>query len=136
MQSEVALERHSTKPDKSNAYLAIARTLYGIRRKREAFIDPVLLGEPVWDILLNLYIAEHENRKTPTTKSCVGGAASQTTGLRALDRLEKLGYIERCNDEKDRRLTLVCLTAQGITTMDSYIASIAGLLGHYAEAAL
>lgn len=132
MQNAVALERHSTKPDKSNAYLAIARTLYGIRRKREAFIDPALLGEPVWDILLNLYIAEHENRKTPTTKSCIEGAASQTTGLRALDRLEKLGYIARSNDDQDKRLTLVRLTAQGIATMDTYIASIAGLLGHYA----
>lgn len=133
MLDEVIPGSRSLRPEKRSAYLAIARTLYAARRKREAFIDLDLFGEPAWDILLNLYIAERERQAALTTKSCIDGTATQTTGLRALYRLETLGYVTRRSDAMDRRSTLVRLTARGKMAMDSYIASIVDILGCHSD---
>ena len=39
-----------------------------------------LFGEPAWDILLDLYIANVENKPVSVSSACIGSAAPPTTG--------------------------------------------------------
>jgi DNA-binding MarR family transcriptional regulator len=70
---------------------------------------PDLFSDPAWDIFLDLYLAELEDRKVLV--SSVGrGAIAETTALRWLDRLEAAGWIRRVPDPVLGRRTYAVLT--------------------------
>ena len=95
-------------------YLALAREAYALRRKRVAiFGNPELFGEPAWDILLDLYIAQAEGKPVSVSSACIGSAAPPTTGLRWLGVLADEGLVVRENDADDNRRELVRLTRTG-----------------------
>lgn len=104
-------------------HLAIAREIYAERSRRHKFLPADLFGEPTWDILLDLYIALREDRRVPTTSSCIGAHVPPTTALRWLRILEARGLVEREDDGRDGRRTFVCLTRRGLTAMDATLAS-------------
>lgn len=105
-------------------HLIIARELYAERRRRHRHLPADLFGEPTWDILIDLYIAYRENRRVPTTSSCIGAHVPPTTALRWLRILETRDLVEREDDGRDGRRTFVRLTSNGITSMDAALASI------------
>ncbi len=41
-----------------------ARLFLEVRRERERLLGPTLFGEPAWDILLELFLAEEEGRRS------------------------------------------------------------------------
>lgn len=105
------------------AILLLARELYVERRRRSKFFDDDLFGEPSWDILLDLYIAAREDRRVPTTSSCIGAHVPPTTALRWLRLLEARGLVEREHDGRDGRRTFVALSANGISAMEAFLGS-------------
>lgn len=107
-------------------YLAHARQIYAMRRKRAAiFGNPELFGEPAWDILLDLYIAHGDGKEVSVSSACIGSAAPPTTGLRWLGVLAEEGLVVRENDREDHRRVLVRLTRAGITAMERFFDSLA-----------
>ena len=100
--------------------LFLAETHYAARRRRERFLGSDLLGEPAWDILLDLYIASKRSGTTSTTSACLGAHVPATTALRWLQVLQDRGLIERHCDQRDHRRTLVRLSRQGIAVLDRY----------------
>ena len=107
----------------------IARTLYAIRRRREdIFGIGDIFGEPAWDMLLDLYIAEQDRKALPVTSACIGAAVPTTTGLRWLNILEKQGLVERSNDPGDARRTFVRLSSRGVRAMNRFIDQFAEML--------
>jgi hypothetical protein len=105
----------------AHAYLALARRAYGLRRKRETiFGNPDLFGEPAWDILLDLYIAQSEGKPVSVSSACIGSAAPATTGLRWLGVLADQGLVVRENDAEDHRRVLVRLTQAGRAAMERF----------------
>lgn len=106
-------------------YLALAREAYALRRKRVAiFGNPELFGEPAWDILLDLYIAQAEGKPVSVSSACIGSAAPPTTGLRWLGVLAEEGLVVRENDADDHRRVLVRLTRAGITAMERFFDAV------------
>lgn len=105
-------------------HLAIAREVYAERRRRHKFLPADLFGEPTWDILLDLYIAYREDRRVPTTSSCIGAHVPPTTALRWLRILETRDLVEREDDGRDGRRTFVRLTHRGVVAVDACLASI------------
>lgn len=105
-------------------HLTIARELYAERRRRHKYLPADLFGEPTWDILIDLYIAYREDRRVPTTSSCIGAHVPPTTALRWLRILETRDLVEREDDGRDGRRTFVRLSRQGLTAMDAAFASI------------
>jgi hypothetical protein len=102
-------------------YLALARKAYALRRKRTAiFGNPDLFGEPAWDILLDLYIAQAEGKPVSVSSACIGSAAPPTTGLRWLGVLADEGLVVREADAEDNRRVLVRLTPAGQAAMDRF----------------
>jgi len=116
-------------PDqRRQAFAEMARVSYAKRRKRTTlFGDPELFGEPAWDILLDLYIAQVEDKSVSVSSACIGSASPPTTGLRWLGVLADQGLLEREHDPQDQRRVLVRLTEKALDAMDDYFAGSVGL---------
>lgn len=112
-------------PAIARSHLALARKAYSLRRKRAAiFGNTDLFGEPAWDILLDLYIAQGEGKAVSVSSACIGSATPPTTGLRWLGVLADAGLIAREADAEDNRRVLVRLTAAGQTAMERFFDAV------------
>ncbi|MCT2400175.1 winged helix DNA-binding protein [Novosphingobium mangrovi (ex Huang et al. 2023)] len=91
---------------------------YNMRRQREKiFEDCQLFGEPTWDILLDLFIAELKNTRMQTTSVCIGAQVPQTTALRWIALLEREGLVHRYKDRNDSRRVYIQLTERALRKM-------------------
>lgn len=114
-----------TRPLRTRSSLTLARHTYAMRRKRAAiFGNPDLFGEPAWDILLDLFIAEAEGKSVSVSSACIGSAAPSTTGLRWLGVLASEGLVVRENDPEDHRRVMVRLTATGQAAMERFFEAL------------
>lgn len=115
--------REELTPEHRSRFVEMARATYTKRRKRaDIFGDPDLFGEPGWDILLDLYIAEADGKPVSVSSACIGSAAPPTTGLRWLGVLAEQGLVDRQHDPQDQRRVLVHLTDKAMAAMDEYFA--------------
>ncbi|MDP3674221.1 MAG: MarR family transcriptional regulator [Novosphingobium sp.] len=108
---------------------ALAAVAYEARRAR--YLPSALFSEPAWDMLLDLYSADFEQREVPTTSLCIASTAASTTALRYIDILERSGLIERRLNPRDNRVTLIRLTCEGRKNMRAYLkaANWAAMIG-------
>ncbi len=104
-------------------WLEMARRAYSDRRRRSKYFDPSLFGEPAWDLLLDLFIAEKEGRRVSVTSACIGAAVPTTTALRWILVLENEDLVWRENDPKDARRAFLHLTAKAYTQMIEYLST-------------
>jgi hypothetical protein len=96
-----ALEQSDSTRGNNEAHIPFLVEMLETRRQRDVLFGPDLFSDPAWDIFLELYLAELEDRKVLV--SSVGrGAIAETTALRWLDRLEagdrSVGCLTRCSD--------------------------------------
>lgn len=102
-----------------------ARDMYRARRLRaRAFGDESLFGEPAWDLMLDLFIAESEEKPLSVTAACIGAAVPTSTALRWIVILEARGLVRRENDPTDARRVFLHLTPHGHTTMTHYFVQL------------
>lgn len=99
-------------------WLETAMDVYALRRSREKiFGSAQLFGEPTWDILLDLFIAELKNTKIQTTSACIGAQVPQTTALRWIALLERENLVRRYRDGADSRRVYIQLTDAALRKM-------------------
>lgn len=104
--------------DSENRYLRRAKAVYIARRQRDAAAGVAgLFGEPAWDILLDVYIAQQSRREIQVSSVCIEAGVPSTTILRWLARLEVEGLIYRASDTVDGRRRYVRLTPPGEALM-------------------
>jgi hypothetical protein len=105
--------------------LDIALRQYQARRLRETvFEDRALFGEPAWNVLLDLFIAERQGKRMSVKSACIGAAAPLTTAFRWLRILEEKGYVQREHDGTDARRSYISLTPKGLERMSEYFARL------------
>lgn len=95
------------------------------RRRRDYIFGANLFGEPAWDILLSLFLAEQQQIRTTISDACRASASPQTTGLRWIRVLEEQGWIARECDRLDGRRVYLTLTDQADAVMQSYLEQLA-----------
>lgn len=100
--------------------LWLAEAEYAARRARSRFIDSDILGEPAWDILLDLSIQRMKGKRVSVTSLCIASAVPATTGLRWIAQLRDQGLLERRDSEADKRKSFVQLTEAGWRKMRAY----------------
>lgn len=83
------------------------------RRKRARTLPAELLGEPGWDILLDLFVRKCQGKNTSITSACTAAQVAPTTALRWIGSLERAGLIRREPDRADQRRMWLHLTDQG-----------------------
>lgn len=105
--------------------LDIALRQYHARRLREAvFEDRSLFGEPAWNVLLDLFIAERQGKRMSVKSACIGAAVPLTTAFRWLRILEERGYVHREHDGSDARRSYISLTPMGLERMTKYFTQL------------
>ena len=101
--------------------LALAREIYKERERRRDYFEVSLFGEPGWDIMLDLFIAECEGKSLSISAACAGAGVPSTTALRWIAVLVDKSLIARFEDESDQRRRFVMLTEQGKRAMRAYL---------------
>ncbi|MDQ4420968.1 hypothetical protein OOT33_11050 [Sphingobium sp. DEHP117] len=91
-----------------------AQRLWLLRRNREAMLSAsgysLSFGEPIWDMLLDLYISESIGRKISVSSLCLAAHVPQTTALRYLGEMLDAGLALRVDDPRDLRRSFVELS--------------------------
>lgn len=95
-----------------------------IRRIRRNHFGSAELAGPIWDMMLDLMLAESQGRALSASDLATGAGVPLSSGLRMISTLERLGLAQRSIDERDRRRTIVRLTGSGTERMASYFEKI------------
>lgn len=100
-----------------------ARSLYRARRRRLQHFPSLErdFGEPVWDVILDLFVAEREGRSVSITSACVAASVPLTTALRWVQQLEEMKAVLREPDPTDRRRAYIRLSRSTAAAMEGYI---------------
>jgi DNA-binding MarR family transcriptional regulator len=95
-----------------------------MRRIRRNHFGSAELAGPIWDMMLDLMLAENHDRALSASDLATGAGVPLSSGLRMISTLERLALAQRSIDERDRRRTIVRLTANGIERMASYFGKV------------
>jgi len=90
------------------------------RRLREQFFASALIEDPGWDMLLDLFAAELEDRGVSVSSLCIAAAVAPTTALRWIGKMVEAGLFERRPDPFDRRRAFITLTEKARRGMNRY----------------
>jgi DNA-binding MarR family transcriptional regulator len=101
---------------------AIANRLLRFHAGLNGALDFDQFGDPAFLMLLELLVAEVENRRLALTKLCLATGTPATTGLRLLDRMEKKGQIRRHSNPADRRSAYATLMPETSAALRAYLA--------------
>jgi hypothetical protein len=96
------------------------RSVIAARRRRARFFPSDMFADPAWDILLDLYLAEIEQRRTVVSSLCAAAYVPATTALRWITSLANRGMLTRRSDPLDRRRVFVELTPKASDCMRCY----------------
>lgn len=100
-----------------------AKVELNARRHRHGYLPSSMFGEPAWEMLLVLYLAE--GGRYQTICSLVHGAGfPHATSLRWLHVLENHRLVIRKSHPADGRVTLVGLTGEGRQALDDYFSTV------------
>ena len=109
----------------------LCQAVYRLRRARPKFMAAAvdLFADPVWDMMLDLYIASQRGKLTTVTNACVAADVPQTTGLRYIEKLTSRGLAVRYSHLKDKRMLGLELTPSGMAAMEEMLRELSRLLG-------
>lgn len=100
------------------------RGLLRARVRRGIFFSPRLFADPAWDMLLELYAAQLEQKRVSVSSLGIASGVPPTTALRWIAELQKDGFITKSKDPLDARRTFVELSTVGSRAMRDYLASL------------
>lgn len=100
------------------------RGLLRARVRRGIFFSPRLFADPAWDMLLELYTAQLEQKRVSVSSLGIASGVPPTTALRWIAELQKDGFITKSKDPLDARRTFVELSRVGSRAMRDYLASL------------
>jgi hypothetical protein len=105
----------------------VCRQLIAERKLVGARLGFDLCPAPAWDMLLDLYLAHQEGRKTNLWSLCMAAHIPTSSAHRKITELTRKGLLTRSADGEDGRRVSVGLTAQCLLQLDSFIDQISTL---------
>lgn len=81
----------------------MVRKLARAEAARASVIGGKILGDPAWNILLDLLLASLEGRRVAVSSACIVTGVATTTALRLINRMISDGVLVRVPDEADGR---------------------------------
>ena len=101
-----------------------AELLSGIirgRHRRSTFFSAELFADPAWDILLDLFLAELQQRTVAVRELGRSSTVPSTILNRWLDKLEKDGWLGRKPDPSNPDRRVAALSAAGRSAMQAWL---------------
>lgn len=121
-ENDTARSQPNSSRRSQKSILRAANLTYRLRRRRSNIFHKYdLFGEPAWDILLDLFIADLKGLSLSVTDACIGSAVPNTTALRWIGVLQESGLLTRSGDPRDARRAHLSLTETGHKLMLTYI---------------
>lgn len=107
---------------------SFARLLLKINtaQRRVMADDSTIFGDPAWNIMLDLFVSQHNGRGVTVGDACIASGAPTTTGLRYIERLVSIGLIERHCARHDARVKELRLTEAGFVKMTAMLSAGSG----------
>lgn len=112
---------------RTNPNAALLRKLIRAESTRAMAIGGKALGDPAWNILLDLILASLEDRKVAVSSACIVAGVATTTALRLITRMVDDGVLMRVPDESDGRRHFLAIEPTVERALKSYIADLADL---------
>lgn len=109
------------KADTETLIYQAARNLQVWRNQRARYLPSSVLGEPGYDMLLELFVAEHEGRAVAVKSICHASGVPYSTAWRWLHLLEKDGLVAFSGDTEDQRRVMVRLSDEGLQRVRGWI---------------
>jgi DNA-binding MarR family transcriptional regulator len=106
-----------------------ARLLLRERRDRDLVIAPDMLGDPAWDMLLDLFCAGEEEKSIPVSSLCLASGVPPTTALRWMALMVEKQLIERLDDHRDKRRVNITLMPETRSALIGYLERVAAARG-------
>ncbi len=107
-----------------------------LRRLRKSHFGTAQMSGAVWDMMLDLMLANANGRTLSASDLATGAGVPLSSGLRMIAALEGAGLARRSIDERDRRRSIVRLTEAGAGKMASYFDKMnAAMRSGYSRAA-
>lgn len=116
----VALLDKPLSPDAGRTLRAVAERLYSERRKREEYFPPALFGEPAWDLLLALFIANDDGRPVSLAEAYKAAKVDPRHGPTLVEKLIAAGLVTRSHNRDDA----ILLTDDGTDRLNDYLADL------------
>lgn len=98
--------------DPASRRLALARWILASRRRRPRAFASLRLGEPTWDMILDLYVADREGRRVDVSGLCLASGVPATTALRYIDLLAANALVAKVDDVDDGRRSFVTISGK------------------------
>ena len=99
----------------------LAQNILRARRLRKRHLPKAMFGEPAWEMLLVLYVANRSERRLTISRLTQESLAPATTSLRWLDFLERRKLVQRRDNPLDKRAVFIELTSLGRTAIEGYL---------------
>jgi DNA-binding MarR family transcriptional regulator len=104
----------------------VAQRLIRERRLRDKALGADLFGEPIWDMMLDLFLSAEASARVSISSLCIAASVPSTTALRQIQQMHQRGIIERTPDPKDHRRIFVNLTPEWSQKLDQLLSSMTG----------
>ncbi|MEA3053996.1 MAG: hypothetical protein QOG72_2899 [Sphingomonadales bacterium] len=107
-------------PEVGHTLRAVAERLYAERRKRDEYFPLGLFGEPAWDLLLALFIAQDDGRHFTLDEAYEAAKIEPRDGPMLIERLINAGLVIRSHN----RGNAILLTDHGSDRLSDYLADL------------
>ena len=102
-----------TEQGRHDLVLGLATALRDARRLRAEIFPRVPLGNPNWDVMLDLFIQEMNGFRTSLDHLALTGDLPAPVVYESVHELVRLGLIDRTPDRFDNRVSWLSLTVSG-----------------------
>jgi len=126
-------------PESSASVIDTVEAIRNVRQIRAKYLDRHLLGEPVWDMLLDLFKARLCGADVPVATLCQTIGEFEATSRRWIHVLVEAGLVEHVAPGAENRVPSVRLTEMGAMQMsdvvlDAQIMLFRAKVAHYTGA--
>lgn len=101
--------------------IALAKSFLAERRLRSRHFINLEFGEPVWDLLLDLYVSNQTGRVVSVSSACIAAYVPPTTALRYITMLVSQGIMLRLPDKNDARRVFLMLSDETRLAIEQYL---------------
>ena len=94
------------------------------RQARREYFSDDLFADPAWDILLELALAERQQRRVCISSLCIGAQVPSSTALRWIKHMTDNGWLVRKDDPLDARRKFAELSKDSSMKMRAFLAGL------------